>query len=111
MREKVKNLIYLDTQRYMSIDNLTAFYWGILIIPFFMIVMGVVSIQVSGGELENTISHRFYHCMEFYLLVVCFNNQKQPCKKNIYIKIYCEWDIGSFVIFSLYDILFLICFS
>ena len=81
MREKVKNLIYLDTQRYMSIDNLTAFYWGILIIPFFMIVMGVVSIQVSGVSwktlfpIVSTIVWSFIYWL--FVLIIKSNHVKK----------------------------------
>lgn len=48
MREKVLDLVYLDTKRYASLANLRVFYWGITIIPFFMIVMGIVSISMTG---------------------------------------------------------------
>ncbi len=48
MREKVRDLIYLDTKRYMSLANLRVFYWAIIIIPFFMVVMSVVSINMIG---------------------------------------------------------------
>lgn len=81
MREKVKNLIYLDTQRYMSIDNLMAFYWGILIIPFFMIVMGVASIQVSGVSwktlfpIVSTIVWSFIYWL--FVLIIKSNHVKK----------------------------------
>ena len=48
MREKVCDFIYLDSERYMSLNNLKVFYWGAIIIPFCMIVMGVVSIRLIG---------------------------------------------------------------
>lgn len=81
MREKVKNLIYLDTQRYMSIDNLMAFYWSILIIPFFMIVMGVASIQVSGVSwktlfpIVSTIVWSFIYWL--FVLIIKSNHVKK----------------------------------
>lgn len=48
MREKVRDLVYLDTRRYMSLENLRVFYWGIFIIPLFMLVIGIVSINYNG---------------------------------------------------------------
>ncbi len=48
MREKVRDLIYLDTERYTSLDNLRVFYWGIIILPFFMVLIGIISIKMIG---------------------------------------------------------------
>lgn len=48
MREKVRDLIYLDTKRYTSLENLRVFYWAIAIIPFFMMVISIVSINKAG---------------------------------------------------------------
>ena len=81
MREKVKNLIYLDTQRYMSIDNLKAFYWCILIIPVSTVVMGVASIQVSGVSwktlfpIVSTIVWSFIYWL--FVLIIKSNHVKK----------------------------------
>ncbi len=48
MREKVKELIYLDTNRYISIDSLRIFYWAIIIIPLIMVVFGIAAINTIG---------------------------------------------------------------
>ena len=48
MREKACDLVYLDSGRYMSLDNLRVFYWAIIIIPFSMFIMGIVSIDMNG---------------------------------------------------------------
>lgn len=48
MENKVRDFVYLDTNRYMSLDNLRVFYWGIIIIPFFMVVVGIVAIKLNG---------------------------------------------------------------
>ncbi len=48
MREKVRDLIYLNTKRYMSLDNLRVLYWAIIIIPFSMVVMSAASIHMTG---------------------------------------------------------------
>ncbi len=42
MEEKVRDFVYLDTKRYVSIESLRLFYWAIFIIPFMMVVMGIV---------------------------------------------------------------------
>lgn len=48
MRENAHDLVYLDTQRYMSLANLKAFYWGIIIIPIMMVVLGIATINTNG---------------------------------------------------------------
>lgn len=40
--DDIKNFIYLDTNNYISLDSLKIFYWAIIIIPFMMVVMGIV---------------------------------------------------------------------
>ncbi len=42
MREKVLNLIYLNTRNYISLSSLKTFYWATIIIPIMMITIGIV---------------------------------------------------------------------
>ena len=51
MKNNARDLIYLDTQRYMSLDNLRVFYWGIIIIPIIMVTMGIAAIHTVGVNL------------------------------------------------------------
>jgi membrane protein len=48
MREKVCNLIYLNPGNYISLESLKILYWGIIIIPFFMVLIGIVAINMIG---------------------------------------------------------------
>lgn len=48
MKERVKDLIYLDSKRYISIRSLRTFYWAILIIPITMLIWGIVAIKTIG---------------------------------------------------------------
>lgn len=48
MKENAKDLIYLDSKRYISIKSLRVLYWAISIIPFTMIVWGIVAINTIG---------------------------------------------------------------
>lgn len=48
MKEKVKDLVYLDTNRYISLGSLRIFYWAIIIIPLIMVVFGVAAINTIG---------------------------------------------------------------
>ena len=48
MKENVRDLIYLDSKRYISIRSLHVLYWAISIIPFIMIIWGIVAINTIG---------------------------------------------------------------
>lgn len=48
MRENVRDLIYLDSKRYISIQRLRVLFWAISIIPFIMITWGIVAINTIG---------------------------------------------------------------
>lgn len=48
MREKARDLIYLDTKRYISLNSLRAFYKAIIIFPLIVAGWGVVAINMSG---------------------------------------------------------------
>lgn len=48
MKEKARDLIYLDTQRYLSLKSLRVFYPAIIIFPFMMVVCGIVAINFIG---------------------------------------------------------------
>lgn len=53
MKENAKELIYLDSKRYISIQSLRVLYWAISIIPFIMIVWGIVAINTIGLNLRS----------------------------------------------------------
>lgn len=48
MKENVRDLIYLDSKRYISIQSLRVLYWASSIIPFTMIIWGIVAINTIG---------------------------------------------------------------
>ena len=48
MREKIRDFIYLNTKRYVSLTNLKLFYFASLIIPFIMTVAGIAAIKTNG---------------------------------------------------------------
>ena len=48
MREKACDLVYLDTKKYLSLNNLRRFYWCSIIISFIMAVISIVSIKYNG---------------------------------------------------------------
>jgi len=48
MKESVRDLIYLDSKRYISIQSLRIFYWAIIIIPVILLVFGIAAINTIG---------------------------------------------------------------
>ena len=48
MKENVRDLIYLDPKRYISIQSLRVLYWAISIIPIIMLIWGIVAIKTIG---------------------------------------------------------------
>lgn len=53
MQEKARNLIYLDTHRYLTLRNLKSFFPAIIIIPFIMVVWGIVAINTFGVDWKS----------------------------------------------------------
>ena len=48
MKKNVRDLIYLDSKRYISIQSLRVLYWAISIIPIIMLIWGIVAIKTIG---------------------------------------------------------------
>ena len=48
MKENVRDLIYLDSKRYISIQSLRVLYRAISIIPIIMLIWGIVAIKTIG---------------------------------------------------------------
>ena len=53
MKNNARDLIYLDTRRYMSLDSLRVFYWAIIIIPIIMVTWGIAAIYTVGVNLRS----------------------------------------------------------
>ena len=53
IKDNARDLIYLDTRRYMSLDNLRVFYWAIIIIPIIMVTWGIAAIHTVGVNLRS----------------------------------------------------------
>lgn len=97
MREKVLYLIYLDTQRYISLDNLRAFYWGIMIIPFYMMVMGTVSIYTTGVSWKSMFPLVSFAIWSLFYWIFVFTLQSKRTKKNFELRFLVNGISGLFV--------------
>ena len=43
MQQRVRDFIYLDTERYISLESLKIYYWATIILPIYILVVGIVS--------------------------------------------------------------------
>lgn len=82
MREKVCNLIYLDTKRYTSLDNLRVFYWAISIIPFFMTVMSIASINSTGVNWHSLFPIVSFGVWSLFYWIFVLTIQSDRTKKS-----------------------------
>lgn len=48
MRKKARAFVYLNTKNYISYEFLTNFYWLVIIVPFFISIIGLYLINVHG---------------------------------------------------------------
>lgn len=53
MKNNARDLIYLDTKRYISLAKMKTFYWATVIIQLFMVIVGIASIKTNGVNLKS----------------------------------------------------------
>lgn len=98
MEEKVRNFIYLDTKRYISLSFLKAFYWKVLIIPIIMIVMGI-----AGKSLFPLVSIAVWSLLWWIFVLIL---QSKRVKKTFELRFLVNGILGLFVS-SLFCILYI----
>lgn len=53
MKEKARDLVYLNTKRYISLAKMKTFYWATVIIPIFMVIAGIAAIKTNGVSIKS----------------------------------------------------------
>lgn len=53
MKDNARDLIYLDTKRYVSLSKLKTFYLATIMIQLFMVIVGFASIKTNGVNLKS----------------------------------------------------------
>lgn len=100
MREKTRKLVYLNQGNYISYNFLKNFYWYIIIIPFFMVVMGVYLLNqngMNGKSLFLLISIATWTIL-YWALVLLIKNKR--IKKSFELRFLVNGTVG-FLISSL----------
>ena len=98
MEEKVRNFIYLDTKRYISLSFLKVFYWKVLIIPIIMIIMGI-----AGKSLFPLVSIAVWSLLWWIFVLIL---QSKRVKKTFELRFLVNGILGLFVS-SLFWILYI----
>lgn len=91
MEKKVRDLVYLDSKRYISLDSLRTFYWGIIIIPFMMVVMGI-----AGESAFPIISIAIWSLLYWTFVLVI---QSKRTKKTFELRFLVNGIAGLFISF------------
>ncbi len=89
MREKVLNLIYLNTQNYISLSSLKTFYWATIIIPIMMITIGIV-----GKSLFSLVSIALWSLVYWVFVLILQSNR---VKKTFELRFLVNGIVGLFV--------------
>lgn len=55
MKEKARDLVYLNTKRYISLSKMKTFYWATVIITIFMVIVGIASIKTNGANIKSLL--------------------------------------------------------
>ena len=105
MDKKVKNLIYLDTNRYISLSSLKTFYWASIILPIMMIVMGAVSIKLNGVNWKSIFPLASVFIWSLLYWIFIFTIQSKKTKKTFELRFLVNGISGLFL-FSLFLLLY-----
>lgn len=97
MKEKVRHFIYLDTTKYISLDDLKRFFVGILIVPFIMAIMSFAAIKTNGISektlfpLISAVVWMVLYCL--FVLII----QSKRIKKNFELRFLVNGIVGLFL--------------
>ena len=105
MKNNARDLIYLDTQRYMSLDNLRVFYWGIIIIPIIMVTWGIAAINTVGVNLRSLFPLISIGLWSLFYWLFVLIIQSPKVKKTFELRFLVN-GISGFLISSLFWILY-----
>lgn len=105
MKNNARDLIYLDTRRYMSLDNLRVFYWAIIIIPIIMVTWGIAAINTVGVNLRSLFPLISIGLWSLFYWLFVLIIQSPKVKKTFELRFLVN-GISGFLISSLFWILY-----
>ena len=105
MKNNARDLIYLDTRRYMSLDNLRVFYWAIIIIPIIMVTWGIAAIHTVGVNLRSLFPLISIGLWSLFYWLFVLIIQSPKVKKTFELRFLVN-GISGFLISSLFWILY-----
>ena len=105
IKDNARDLIYLDTRRYMSLDNLRVFYWAIIIIPIIMVTWGIAAINTVGVNLRSLFPLISIGIWSLFYWLFVLIIQSPKVKKTFELRFLVN-GISGFLISSLFWILY-----
>ena len=105
IKDNARDLIYLDTRRYMSLDNLRVFYWAIIIIPITMVTWGIAAIHTVGVNLRSLFPLISLGLWSLFYWLFVLIIQSPKVKKTFELRFLVN-GISGFLISSLFWILY-----
>ena len=97
MREKARDLIYLDSQRYLSLSNIRGLYWYVIVFSLVMVILGFAAMNALGVGLISLfpiISNIFLNL--FYWIFV-LTIQSKRVKKTFELRFLVNGIVGFFL--------------
>ena len=105
IKDNARDLIYLDTRRYMSLDNLRVFYWAIIIIPIIMVTWGIAALHTVGVDLRSLFPLISIGIWSLFYWLFVLIIQSPKVKKTFELRFLVN-GISGFLISSLFWILY-----
>ena len=105
IKDNARDLIYLDTRGYMSLDNLRVFYWAIIIIPIIMVTWGIAAINTVGVNLRSLFPLISIGIWSLFYWLFVLIIQSPKVKKTFELRFLVN-GISGFLISSLFWILY-----
>ena len=105
IKYNVRDLIYLNTRGYMSLDNLRVFYWAIIIIPIIMVTWGIAAINTVGVNLRSLFPLISIGIWSLFYWLFVLIIQSPKVKKTFELRFLVN-GISGFLISSLFWILY-----
>ena len=88
MREKVLDLVYLNTKKYSTLADLKKIYWALFIFQLIMLVMGFGGIKTMGASWETLfpIFSVIIWSLLFWIFIFCIQNAKNTFELRFLVK-------------------------
>ncbi len=82
MKEKARDLVYLETNRQTSYEKIRKFYLITIIIQLFMVIVGIASIKTNGVSIKTLLPLGLIGAWNLFFWIFVFMLQSKKTKKT-----------------------------